>query len=355
MPSRASSQVGQYFPGGRVDVPASLVVPDRQLVAVPVLDGCIGPPDLVVGGSQDAAELGTGDGAADGDVDMGGEAPLGFDGGEVLHVLAEVAAQVLDEPVEQRGEGQRVAGGLVVVVGGGVDRDAARKPSASPMAQRGALSRPPSSPSNMHARRPPMVISIRPARLLWPPTTSGASTTPSASARPSMTSAAASAPGHRSGSPPNSTSDCTAHTTAGRTDAHRDHRAPRAASRYRAPGRPGHPPAACDLPRPRCGGRKQSGGRRRPALRPGRPGRGRAARSHHPGRPLQGRAARSLPTPLTTRSCREHPACTASTGSSPTRTRTWRPAGPCWTGPSTCSPSGTANPPGDTAGCRRGS
>ena len=41
----------------------------------------------------------------------------GFDGGEVLQVIADVAAQVLDEPVEQRGEVQRVAGGAGVVVG----------------------------------------------------------------------------------------------------------------------------------------------------------------------------------------------------------------------------------------------
>ena len=52
----------------------------------------------------------------------GSEAPLGFDGGEVLHVVAEVAAQVLDEPVEQRGEGQRVPGGPVIVIGGRVGR-----------------------------------------------------------------------------------------------------------------------------------------------------------------------------------------------------------------------------------------
>jgi hypothetical protein len=57
-------------------------------------------------------------------VDVRGETALGFDGGEVLHVGAEVAAQVLDEPVEQRGEGQRVPGGLVVVVLPWVDRHA---------------------------------------------------------------------------------------------------------------------------------------------------------------------------------------------------------------------------------------
>jgi len=54
----------------------------------------------VVGGSDDLAELLPGDGAADGEVDVRGEAALGFDGGEVLQVVAGVAAQVLDEPVE---------------------------------------------------------------------------------------------------------------------------------------------------------------------------------------------------------------------------------------------------------------
>ena len=48
---------------------------------------------------------------------MRGEAALGFDGGEVLHVVAEVAAQVLDEPVEQRGERQRVPRRPVIVIG----------------------------------------------------------------------------------------------------------------------------------------------------------------------------------------------------------------------------------------------
>jgi hypothetical protein len=50
-------------------------------------------------------------------VDMRGETALGFDGGEVLQVIANKAAQVLDEPVEQRGEVQGVAGGVGVVVG----------------------------------------------------------------------------------------------------------------------------------------------------------------------------------------------------------------------------------------------
>jgi hypothetical protein len=37
-------------------------------------------------------------------VGVRGQAALGFDGGEVLGVVAEVAAQVLDEPVEQAGK-----------------------------------------------------------------------------------------------------------------------------------------------------------------------------------------------------------------------------------------------------------
>ena len=110
----------QDFPGGRVEVVAGVLVPDRQLVTV-VFDGAgVGPPDLVVGGGQDAADLGPGHGAAHGDVDVRGEPPLGFDGGEVLQVAAEVATQVLDEPVEQGGEGQRVAGGAIIMVGGRV-------------------------------------------------------------------------------------------------------------------------------------------------------------------------------------------------------------------------------------------
>ena len=48
-----------------------------------------------------------------------GEPALGFDGGEILQVVADEAAQVLDEPVEQRGEVQRIAGGAGVVVGAG--------------------------------------------------------------------------------------------------------------------------------------------------------------------------------------------------------------------------------------------
>jgi hypothetical protein len=50
-------------------------------------------------------------------VDVRCQAPRGLDGGEVLEVVAEEPAQVLDQPVEQRREVQRVAGGPLVVVG----------------------------------------------------------------------------------------------------------------------------------------------------------------------------------------------------------------------------------------------
>ena len=60
-----------------------------------------------------------------------GQPPLQLDGREVLQVVAEEAAQVLDEPVEQRREVQRVAGRplcsrAVRVGGGAVARGPAR-------------------------------------------------------------------------------------------------------------------------------------------------------------------------------------------------------------------------------------
>jgi hypothetical protein len=71
----------------------------------------------VVGGGDDLPEFVAGDGAADSEVDVRREAALWFDGGEVLQVVAGVPAQVLDEPVEQRSEVQRVPCGAGVVVG----------------------------------------------------------------------------------------------------------------------------------------------------------------------------------------------------------------------------------------------
>ena len=107
----------QDLAGVRVEVGPGVLVPDRQVPAV-VLDGCRGgPPDLVVGRGDDLAQLGAGDGAADRDVDVRGEPLLGFDGGEVLQVIAAEPAQVLDEPVEQRGEVERVPGRVAIIVG----------------------------------------------------------------------------------------------------------------------------------------------------------------------------------------------------------------------------------------------
>ena len=107
----------QHLAGVRVEECAGVLVPDRQVRAV--VDGGLGggPPDLVVGGGDDLAELVPRDGAADGEVDVRGEPALGFDGGEVLQVIPGEPAQVLDEPVEQRSEVQRIAGGMLIVVG----------------------------------------------------------------------------------------------------------------------------------------------------------------------------------------------------------------------------------------------
>src|ERR1039458_4768184 len=59
-------------------------------------------------------------------MDVRGQPSLWFDGGEVLNVVAEEPAQVLDEPVEQRSEVQRVPCGPRVVVGVWVGRGAVR-------------------------------------------------------------------------------------------------------------------------------------------------------------------------------------------------------------------------------------
>ena len=84
-----------------------------------------GPPHLVVGRGQHAAQLGPGNGAPQRDVDMGSQAPLGLDGGKILDLCAEVTAQVLNKPVEQRGERQRVPRRLVIGIPGRVDGHAA--------------------------------------------------------------------------------------------------------------------------------------------------------------------------------------------------------------------------------------
>ncbi len=78
----------------------------------------------MVGGGEHLPQQRPGHRASDGDVDVRGEPPLGFDGAEILHLVAEDAAQVLDEPVEQGGEVQRVPGGPLVVIRLRIDRGA---------------------------------------------------------------------------------------------------------------------------------------------------------------------------------------------------------------------------------------
>jgi hypothetical protein len=57
-------------------------------------------------------------------VDVRGESALRFDGGEVLHVVADEPAQVLHEPIEESREVERVPNRLGVVVGSRVNRGA---------------------------------------------------------------------------------------------------------------------------------------------------------------------------------------------------------------------------------------
>ena len=114
----------EQLAGGGVEVAAAGLVPDRQIVALEPHAVGGWPPDLVVGGGNDLSQLGAGDRTAHRDMDVWGEAALGFDGGEVLRVVAEDAAQVLGEPVEQRGEVQRVPRRRCVVVAGRFGRGA---------------------------------------------------------------------------------------------------------------------------------------------------------------------------------------------------------------------------------------
>jgi hypothetical protein len=115
---------GQQLASGEVEVAAAGLIPHRQVI--PLEPDLVGgrPPDLVVGGGDDLPQLGAGDGATHSDVRVGGQAPLGFDGGEVLHVVAKDTAQVLGEAVEQRGEVQRIPRRPLIVVAGRVGRGA---------------------------------------------------------------------------------------------------------------------------------------------------------------------------------------------------------------------------------------
>src|SRR5690606_28136235 len=115
---------GQHFTGGRVEVVTGRLVEGGQVR--PVVDDLVGgrPPHLVVGRGGDLAQLGPGQGAAHGHVQVRGEAPLRFDRGEVLDVVAGHPPQVLHEPVHELGEVDRVPGGAPVVVAGRIHRGA---------------------------------------------------------------------------------------------------------------------------------------------------------------------------------------------------------------------------------------
>ena len=110
--------------GARVGVGAGGAVEGGE-PGVGVDDGVgVRPPHLVIRRRDDGAQHGAGDGAPYGGVQVRGEAALGFDGGEVLHVEADRPAQVLPEPVDQLREVDRVPGRGPVVVGARVDRGA---------------------------------------------------------------------------------------------------------------------------------------------------------------------------------------------------------------------------------------
>jgi hypothetical protein len=57
-----------------------------------------------------------------GQVDLRGQPPLRLDRHEVLDVIAEEPAKVLNEPIEQRREVQRAPGRARVVVAGRISR-----------------------------------------------------------------------------------------------------------------------------------------------------------------------------------------------------------------------------------------
>src|SRR5262249_14603731 len=78
---------GQWLTGAGIMVRVGVVVPDGLGVVVGVdHGGGGGPPHLEVGGCDDLADNRSGDGAADGEVGVRGEAALRFDAAEVLDV-----------------------------------------------------------------------------------------------------------------------------------------------------------------------------------------------------------------------------------------------------------------------------
>ena len=101
----------------------------------------------MVGGGDHLADDGPGHCAADGHVQVGRQPSLRFDRAEVLRVITEDAAQVLNEPVHQRGEVQRVPGRPPVVVGARIDGRAVAADLAVAVAGEGEEHRRPVAPA----------------------------------------------------------------------------------------------------------------------------------------------------------------------------------------------------------------
>ena len=141
----------QHLSGRRVEVPCRRPRP-RPVARRRVADHVGGwPPDLVVGGADHLSQHRPGHRAADGHVQVRGQPLLGFDGAEVLRVVAEDAPQVLDESVGQGGEVQRVPRGPLVVIAVRVDGGAVVADLAVAVAGPGGALR---VPRAGHQRRP---------------------------------------------------------------------------------------------------------------------------------------------------------------------------------------------------------
>jgi hypothetical protein len=114
----------QDFASGGVEVAAGILVPHRQLVpGIPDFLGG-GPPHLVIGGIQHLAQQRPRNAAPDRDMNMRGEPLLRLDPSKVLRLIAQHPPQILDEPVEQRGEVDRIPRRPHIVIGVRVDWDA---------------------------------------------------------------------------------------------------------------------------------------------------------------------------------------------------------------------------------------
>jgi hypothetical protein len=99
----------------RIDVADVLGRPAREMLRVQ-RHVVFGPPELVVGGGPHLAHDPARDRTSNRGVQVRRQAALGLDRGEVLHVIAGAATQVLPEPIHQLGEMQRIKRRPPVVV-----------------------------------------------------------------------------------------------------------------------------------------------------------------------------------------------------------------------------------------------